>query len=93
MKASHPAPAQVMAWTIVGYAYKADTYCPEHILMQLGVGITSVRGTEATLDLVADARGIDRLNEHSYDSDEFPKVIFASDMDERGECATCGEVI
>ena len=48
--------------------------------------------TEENLSEIAAAFGIDRMNEHTYDSDNFPKVIFR-DMAEDERCDHCGEVI
>lgn len=33
----------------------------------------------------------DRYDEHSFDSGEFPKVVFGSQVDEPETCETCGE--
>lgn len=38
-------------------------------------------GAEPVLDAVAAARGIDRSDERTFDSSEFPKVIFAEQLE------------
>lgn len=80
---------------ISGYTYRADVYCPECIIGQLttnpgAVGTSGVeRGmAEKHLDLLARIRGIDRHDEQSFDSGEFPKVIFAADI-ENEHCYSC----
>lgn len=88
------------AWEIVGYAFRADTYCPSDIVGALptgegepfdgwalapGVHMT----TEDNLDEIAFAFGIDRQDEHSFDSWDFPKVIFASSVEDDEYCAVC----
>ncbi len=45
--------------------------------------------TEANLDELAATFGFDRYDEWSYDSDDFPKVIFSIDVVEF-ECEGCG---
>ena len=68
------------ATDIVAYTYKADIYCPDCIITQVNHSPIAglLENAEAALDVFAKVRGIDRYDEHSYDSDEFPKVIFAS---------------
>jgi len=38
--------------------------------------------TENALDQIAEANAIDRYDESTYDSGEFPKVIFADSVEE-----------
>ena len=84
---------------VVGYVYRADTYCPAHTLALLlasegieGHGL-SHRPTEAI-----DRLGVSRLggtayeDERNWDSDDFPKVIFR-DATEDGRCGTCGRTL
>ncbi len=89
------------ATEIVGYTFQADRCHPECLTLPTGVGeafdgwklAAGVRmTTEANLDEIALAFGIDRYDEHTYDSDEFPKVIFASQVEDDTElCGRCGE--
>ena len=81
---------------IVGYTYRADNYCPTCILLELG-GIavppeSEQPNTERVLDCVATVIGIDRYREATFDSGQFPKVVFLSDLDlaEYECCGRCG---
>ena len=84
------------AWDIVGYTYRAETLCPDHIVAQLTANPGDVNHADATignaeahLDLLARLKGIDRMDEHSFDSGDFPKVIFSS-ATEGDTCDKCG---
>lgn len=75
-----------MTPTIIGYSYKANTFCPEclvNVLKKEGKIMKSfkVLNIEETLDVLSDAEGIPRDDEWEFDSDEFPKVIFDIDCD------------
>lgn len=87
---------------IVGYTFQAENHSPEAILGVLG--LTGDNAEEA-LDALAAIRGINRQDEYSFDSSEFPKVIrdsqlICSDRDwnadapgheyRNGECVECG---
>ena len=90
------------AWTVVGYAYKADIYCPgcvlEEVLKDQGIeghGLSFV--VEEALNRIARTLGMldnehGELDEATYDSDEFPKVIFA-DQEEGEHCSQCHEAL
>ena len=45
--------------------------------------------TEDVLDQCAGASAIDRDDEHSFDSDEFPKVVFLHQLDNATTCDRC----
>lgn len=62
---------------VFGYVYRADTYCPDCIFMPF-------------FEASAKAQGIDLEDEYSYDSDVFPKPVFAWQYFEQLECAQCG---
>lgn len=64
---------------IVAYIYKADIYSPSDILDALGV-TESEWDVETTLDVLADQRGIVRYDEWTFDSDDFPKVVFQEQL-------------
>jgi len=92
------------AWTVVGYTFNADTYCPDCIVGVLPTGEgeafdgwTLASGvsmsTEDNLSEIAYAFQIDRMDESSFDSGEFPKVIFASDASESDTCGQCFETL
>lgn len=76
---------------VVAYVFRADIFCPACILSQ--VNSSSVVGlledTEGALDTFAKVRGIDRYDEHTYDSEEFPKVIFSDLVDGSDICGAC----
>lgn len=80
--------SQMKSTDIVGYTYRADQYCPCCIVGQLptgpggafdgwGLATGVTMPTEENLSEIAAAFGIDRMNERSFDSDEFPKVVTA----------------
>jgi hypothetical protein len=96
---------------LVGYTYRAANYCGEHIIPALvavgdvaapaALGNVEQYGLEATLDELADAQAIDRENESSFDSGDFPKVLLRSSAepytgpaeDQSSRCDNCGVVL
>ncbi len=83
---------------IAGYTYKADTYCPGHIVGQLTTNPGDIHheehlvedNVEEHLALLAKLKGIkDLTDEYSYDSDDFPKVFFADQVSSETRCAVC----
>ncbi len=80
---------------VVGYAYKADTYCPHCLVTAMdGRGLwTPPDGgneyLEEMLSRTSVSLGIDRFDESSYDSGDFPKVIFR-DQAADDRCSECG---
>lgn len=80
---------------VVGYTYQAELLCPDcmypdsvTLFWRAGGRVESL-STEVNLEFVAKARGIDREDETSFDSDDFPKVVFDAQVsDER--CTRCG---
>ena len=90
--------------TIVGYAYRADIWCPRCLREEPRItqdiqpapnGCVSI-STELMLDMLASRNGVDRHDEYSFDSDDFPKVVTIGDLDFHGnegidECGECGE--
>lgn len=85
------------ATEIVAYTFNADTYHPSCLIsaMVLGQELSPAAlnmGVEEVLDQHAGANGIDREDEHSFDSSEFPKVIFADQVESDDEiCGHCGD--
>ena len=85
-------------WTIVGYQFQADLYCGRCAIDALLGTEDAARywvaghgDVENIFDNLARARRIDREDEYSFDSDDFPKVVFYGDVLEDGEnCGTCG---
>jgi len=91
------------SYDIVGYIFCADIYCPDCIIdalptgdgqafdgWSLGEGVRMT--TEENLTEVAAAFGIDRNDEGSFDSGDFPKVVFAEWVESSDErCGHCHE--
>lgn len=87
------------ATDVVAYTFNADNYHPSCVLIAWGYSQRTAETlvVEDELDALAEDRSINRMDEHSFDSDHFPKVIFESDRescDEDGRpysCGTCGQ--
>lgn len=82
------------AWDIEAYTYQAETLCPEcviEVMIAKGEASPAARDmdTEEVLGQIAEANGIDRMDERSYDSGDFPKVVFHSDIEDES-CMRCG---
>lgn len=76
---------------IVGYTFKAQQFCPEHLIefmVQNGYLSPAARDmrVEDVLDQHAGAEGVDREDQHSFDSDDFPKTILDQQLEEVEEC-------
>jgi hypothetical protein len=92
-------------YDIAGYVFKADLYCPEHIVetvtsqpeydgWALAPSVAHTMTTEQNLDEIAFHFTIDRTDERSFDSGDFPKVLLVGDTgqgDTEDRCAVCGE--
>lgn len=90
---------------IVAYTFNADIYCPTCIIDILptddgkpfdGWAISpgaDPMSTEENLDEIATAFGIDRYDETTFDSGDFPKVVFESMLDAAEYCGNCCEEI
>lgn len=84
---------------IVGYQVEADFRCRDcmhgvasvhgaaHGLSTEGVGV------EELMDRWARRVGIDRSDESSFDTREFPKVVLASHVEGPDRCGGCGEYL
>ena len=91
------------ATDIVGYTFAADLICPPcareaaaFALASPGEAAFMGRPTdgdtcEQFLDRWAAAEGICRGSEEQYDSDDFPKVVFADWAQPGDMCGVCGE--
>jgi hypothetical protein len=86
------------AWAIVGYTFNAETKCLHCIrrwaanLVESSGRNSEFVGVEDLLDILAPLEGIsDREDEHTFDSDDFPKVIFASQVEDTETCDECGD--
>lgn len=88
------------ATAIVGYTFNADTLCCDCV-RELAIGEALKAGSatmwgdsgtsEDTLGEWASLIGLDRADESSFDSGEFPKVIFASMVEADERCGACHE--
>lgn len=92
---------------IAGYTYAAEIYCPsctETFFQQYAPNTPTL--TEDVLNAAASVLGIDRMDERSFDSGDFPKVVLSGAVhdgctEENGyapgqcgnRCGSCGEVI
>lgn len=90
---------RIHASKIVGYTFDAEILCPTCVLSALPTGPgqafdgwadLSDQPVEQSLSELAIAFGIDRTDESTFDSSEFPKVIFASSVDGDEPCDGCG---
>ena len=93
----------VKSTDIVGYAYRAEIWCHDcmttYCLTLPGnsdrMKVAATPPTEDLLDELAAKYEVDRHDEYSFDSDDFPKVVFRyhlSDHVNEGidECHHCG---
>lgn len=85
---------------LVGYTYRAGTYCGECIFDAVGTtrgdlldALPSGLEPEPWLDRCAAILGIDRRREASFDSEVFPKVIRREEAVETLSCRTCRELL
>ncbi|MEV6504280.1 hypothetical protein [Streptomyces prunicolor] len=82
------------ATDIVAYYYGEKTVCPEctkglaapYYLIDSPESFS----TEQVLDTAAKTAGINRNDENSYTSYEFPKVLYADDLVDGEKCFVCG---
>lgn len=83
------------ATDIAGYTYNTDMFC-EHCIavgFEREHGPSIFEGAEAILDARATELGIDRYDESSFDSGEFPKVVFVSQLEDDECCGGCHELL
>lgn len=84
---------------VVGYVWRAETFCPKCLRRKLFTeGKISMKEKslppEDLLDIKAEELGIDRNDEWSFDSDNFPKVIFATDVEFDDDiCGSCDKTV
>ena len=90
------------AWDVAGYTYRAANYCPSCIVAQLPTGPGEAfdgwalapgvqMSTEENLTEIAFAFGIDRMDGRTFDSWDFPKVLFSFQVEDAEYCDSCGE--
>lgn len=78
------------SWDIVGYVYQSDIVCPTCTLKALS---PEARTAEEALDAWAKRDNIDRDDEWTFDSGDFPKVISADVAERDDRCGTCGRYL
>lgn len=88
------APRWAGVMSVVGYVFQADIFCPSCLEQALSVRLRDalIVGAETlteALDLLAAFDGVDNYDERTFDSGDFPKVIFSTD--EPDQCGPCGE--
>ncbi len=77
-----------------GYVYNTDILCPVCVLTALGApNATTENDTEAILNLVSGIMLINRQDENSFDTSEFPKVILPLTEGADSNCDSCGEAL
>ena len=83
---------------IAAYIYRAELLCPTctiATMVAVGVAAPAARdmSAEDVLDQCAGASAIDRDDETSYDSDEFPKVVHLDQLAADDRCGRCREML
>lgn len=79
---------------IAAYTYRAETQCSACLtdaMIAAGDASPAARDmpTEDVLDQCAGASAIDRDDEASFDSDEFPKVVCLHQLSDGATCDAC----
>ena len=93
------APMKRQPFDVVAYTFHAALVCPgcivgavaeggDHEPLGVPAGLTAEQG----LALLAERLGVDRMNESSYDSGDFPKVVFRDQLEDADleGCEVCG---
>lgn len=88
---------------VVAYTYNADIFCPHctldavrangPALYVLTEPDTARAITEQLLDHHAVQYGIDRYDEDTFDSGDFPKAVFGPQLEDDEHCGRCCAVI
>lgn len=88
---------------IVAYTFKAEQLCPTCMLAKLPTGDgeafdgwdlaegAHTMSVEDNLDQIAEAFGIDRMDERTFDTGDFPKVVLDAQLLENERCGECDE--
>jgi len=87
---------------IVAYTFHAALVCPRCIVGAVAdggdhepIGVPPGLTAEQGLALLAERLGVDRMNEATFDSGDFPKVVFRDQIQDADldTCELCGTVI
>jgi hypothetical protein len=88
------------SWTVVAYTFNAETVCLYCLWRKAAFAVEAAGhhnsefvGLEDLLDTWARSEGIDREDERSFDSDDFPKVVFADSVVDDETCDVCHDEI
>lgn len=89
------------AYDIVAYTYRADTYCLECIRKEMMRELDAISlypefdNAEFALDEMAKIAKVNRGDESSFDSGNFPKVVFRDQFSgiRRDFCGGCNREI
>jgi len=81
-------------WEPAAYDYRAERHCAHCVIERL-LDRRELRDVslsldeEVCLDRLAAALDVDRYAEDSYDSEHFPKVVLADQVDAGATCCIC----
>lgn len=84
---------------VVGYLWQAEILCPLDLVMGgcasglITVDIDSRETVEGVLDAQAQVMGIDRADEHAFDSWRFPKRVMAGSCGDAAFCDRCDRLL
>lgn len=83
--------------SIVGYTYTAEQFCincmhgPSVAIFREAGGKVESMSVETNLDAAALYLKVNRLDEHTFDTGDFPKVILEAQVDGCEHCGRCNE--
>lgn len=83
--------------SVIGYNFKADIFCGEHVIEQMikaGIAAPGARGmdVEDALNQISANEGIERDDEVTFDSWDFPKVV-TTQHEGIHQCGQCGKYL
>ena len=81
------------SYDIVGYSYRGETLCPGCTVRALTGHDAGSEGHTAVIDRVASSMKIDNYRPGTYDSNEFPKVVFDDQLEDDDRCEECGGIL
>lgn len=85
------------SFDIAAYTYQAELLCGGCIVKAtvktktLRDELVTPADIEGWLDWLAKSVRVDRRDEGSFDSDDFPKVVFVDGLQHGEKCGSCGE--